>query len=58
MIYCVRVKKDVFLVSYDKVNKFYKTPSAPASVYKFMTDKNVTCRTANNGDYVYRRISK
>lgn len=58
MIYCVRVKNNGFLVTYHKKKLFYKTAVSPETVYKFITDKNVTCRTASNGDYVYRRLSK
>ena len=55
MIKCVRVKNNGFLVTYRKAKQFYKTASAPETVYRFMTDKSVTCKTAINGDYVYKR---
>lgn len=55
MIKCVRVKNNGFLVTYRKAKQFYKTASVPETVYRFMTDKAVSCKTAINGDYVYKR---
>lgn len=59
MITCVRVQKIGFLVTYhDKKSKrrkvYYNTPVAPDTVFKFIFDPANKCRTANNGDFVYR----